>query len=128
MNKLLVTLIIGFIFILIVDNIYLYFAKDTVYKNIIDPKETINIPSALLCWVVIVISIQLIVLSRPDLNSENVFLYGAMLGASSYAIYNLTNFATYPSRWSINLVLIDTLWGTILTGTTAYIMYKYSNS
>jgi hypothetical protein len=127
MNKVIVTLIIGFIFILIVDNIYLKFAKDTVYKNIIDPKETINIYAALLCWVVIVISIQLIVLSRPDLNSENVFLYGAMLGCASYAMYNLTNFATYPSRWTVNLVLIDTLWGTILTGTTAYIMYKCAN-
>ena len=68
--------------------------------------------------------IDLLGLSRPDLDSNNVLMYGALLGLSSYSLYNLTNFATYPSKWSVELALADTLWGTLLTGVTAYIMYK----
>jgi uncharacterized membrane protein len=117
--------IIGLVFILVIDNIYLSFAKDTIYKSIIDPEEKINITAAVICWIVIVLSIQLLVLSRPDIDSNNVYIYGAILGACSYALYNMTNFAMYPSRWTVKLSLIDIFWGSLLTGVTAYIMYSY---
>ena len=61
--------ILGLGFILALDNTYLYLNKNF-YKSIIDPNENINIIFALLSWIVIIASINLLVLSRPDLNSN----------------------------------------------------------
>jgi hypothetical protein len=116
--------ILGLLFILLIDNIYLQVNKK-LYQPIIDPSEKINITAAVLSWVVIVTGIQLLVLSRDDLNRDNVFMYGAFLGFSMYALYNMTNFALYPSKWSIPITLVDILWGTILSGITSLIMYNY---
>ena len=123
-KKVIVRFIIGLIFILVIDNIYLYFAKDTLYKPIIDPKEKINIIPAILCWILIVFFIEVLVMSRQDLTCRDAFMYGALLGMSSYSLYNLTNYALYPSKWTVEITVADTLWGSLLTGVTAYIMYN----
>jgi uncharacterized membrane protein len=123
-KKILTRFVLGLIFILVIDNIYLYFAKDTLYKPIIDPDEKINIIPAIMCWILIVFFIEVLIMSRPDLSSTNVFMYGALLGMSSYSLYNLTNYALYPSKWSVEITVADTLWGSLLTGVTAYIMYN----
>ena len=117
-------LILGFLFITIIDNIYIRLNKK-MYNPIIDPSQTINVKSALLCWSCIVISINLLVLSRPDINSKNSFIYGAFLGFAMYSVYNTTNFATYPNKWSIKIASVDTMWGTLVCGVTSYMMYKY---
>ena len=107
--------ILGLLFIVLIDNIYLQVNKK-LYQPIIDPSEKINITAAVLSWVVIVTGIQLLVLSRDDLNRDNVFMYGAFLGFSMYALYNMTNFAIYPSKWNIPITLVDIIWGSMLTG------------
>lgn len=117
-------LILGFIFITIIDNIYIRLNKQ-MYNPIIDPSQTINIKAALLCWLSIIISIDLLVLSRPDINPKNSFIYGAFLGFAMYSVYNMTNFSTYPNKWSIKIASVDTIWGTILSGVTSYMMYNY---
>lgn len=124
LKRVFVRFIIGLVFILIVDNVYLYFAKDTLYKPILDPNEKINVIPAVLCWVMIVVSIEALVMSRPELTCRDALMYGALLGMSSYSLYNLTNFATYPSKWTVEIAIADILWGTLLTGVTAYIMYN----
>jgi len=116
--------ILGLGFILLIDNTYLYFNKNF-YKSIIDPQENINIVFAILSWIVIICSINLLVLSRSNLASELAFIYGAYLGFSMYALWNTTNYTLYPSKWNIVLATGDTLWGSLLTGTTAYLMYNY---
>lgn len=116
--------ILGLAFILAVDNTYLYLNKNF-YKPIIDPNEQMNIPFAILSWVVIIAGINLLVLSRPDLTDDMSFVYGAYLGFAMYALWNCTNYALYPSKWNIVIATGDTLWGSLITGTTAYIMYKY---
>lgn len=123
-KRVIVRFVIGVVFILVIDNIYLYFAKDTLYKPIIDPKEKINIIPAILCWILIVFFIEVLVMSRPELTCRDAFMYGALLGMSSYSLYNLTNYALYPSKWSVEITVADTLWGSLLTGVTAYIMYN----
>ena len=117
-------LLLGLIFIVSIDNIYIYLNK-SMYKPIMDPSGKINFIAAILSWVVIIAGIQLLVLSRNDLTKENSFMYGAFLGFSMYALYNMTNFATYPDKWSIQIAFFDTLWGALLSGATAYLMYNY---
>ena len=116
--------ILGLGFILALDNTYLYLNKNF-YKSIIDPNENINVVFAILSWIVIIASINLLVLSRPDLNSDLAFVFGAYLGFAMYGMWNCTNYALYPSKWNIIITTGDTLWGSMLTGLTTYMMYNY---
>ena len=43
---------------------------------------------------------------------------GALLGVAAYGAYNLTNYAVLDG-WPLPISLIDLLWGTCLTATTA---------
>lgn len=47
-----------------------------------------------------------------------VFGGGALFGLGAYATYNLTNLATLKA-WPLPIVLVDTAWGTLLTGVVA---------
>lgn len=51
-----------------------------------------------------------------------VLLNGALLGFLCYATYDLTNMATIR-QWPIIVVLVDIAWGTVLTGTVAFLSY-----
>jgi len=60
--------------------------------------------------------------SIPALKSGVTFhalLGGALLGAMAYGTYEFTNYATLKN-WSINMVALDLIWGTVLTGFSAY--------
>ena len=48
----------------------------------------------------------------------NAILYGAFLGLVAYATYDLTNYATLKD-WPVRIVVIDLVWGTILTSSVA---------
>jgi len=52
--------------------------------------------------------------------STTIF-YTALLGFFSFAVYDLTNWATL-SHWSPMVVLADTLWGAVLFGTTRAVL------
>jgi uncharacterized membrane protein len=114
--------LLGLITIIGIDSIYLNLNSDF-YKPIMG-SEKINITYAILTWLTIIISIQLLVLSRPDLNNNNVFIYGVFLGFASYCLYNFTNAALYPDKWSNLIIIGDTVWGMILTGTISLLMYN----
>ena len=44
---------------------------------------------------------------------------GAILGAVAYGTYEFTNFATLRG-WSWQMVTVDVMWGTVLTGISAW--------
>jgi uncharacterized membrane protein len=57
----------------------------------------------------------------PALASERwtgALVRGALLGASCYGTYNLTNQATLR-RWPVALALVDTGWGALVTAAAA---------
>ena len=45
---------------------------------------------------------------------------GALLGAMAYGTYEFTNYATLRA-WDLRMVATDLIWGTVLTGTSAFI-------
>lgn len=45
---------------------------------------------------------------------------GLVLGLMAYGTYEFTNYATL-ARWSMQQVVIDTIWGGVLTGATAWV-------
>lgn len=55
---------------------------------------------------------------RADAPMQALFM-GALLGAIAYGTYEFTNFAVLKD-WHWQMVLIDTLWGAVLTGGSAW--------
>lgn len=49
---------------------------------------------------------------------RTAFLKGFVFGFVAYGTYNLTNMASLTG-WSVNVVIVDMLWGGILTGCSA---------
>lgn len=54
------------------------------------------------------------------LPKRRVFLWGCLFGIILYGVYDFTNYATLAG-WPIALVVVDTLWGGIVCGTTSFI-------
>lgn len=46
-------------------------------------------------------------------------VFGMLFGALCYGTYEFTNYATL-ARWSLEQVVTDLLWGTVLTGVSAW--------
>jgi len=57
-----------------------------------------------------------------DESWQTALLQGAVLGFLCYATYDLTNLATIKS-WPLTVVLVDIVWGIVLTGSCALISY-----
>jgi len=117
---------ISLLIIILIDGAYLNLNKDF-YKPIMEPGQNLNLIYGVLAWLTIVISIQLLVLSRPDINLSNSFVYGALLGFASYALYNFTNASTYPNKWNNQIIIGDTAWGMLLTGSMSWIMFRLNS-
>jgi uncharacterized membrane protein len=47
---------------------------------------------------------------------------GALFGLFAYATYDLTNYATVKD-WPLSIVVVDILWGMVLTGSVATVSY-----
>ncbi len=117
---------IGLLIIVAIDSIYL--SLNSSFYDSIKGTQPINITYALMAWLSIIISIQLLVLSRNDIDESNVFINGMFLGLASYSLYNFTNAAMYPAKWSNKIIVGDTLWGMIITGTMSWTMLKVKNN
>ena len=115
--------LIGIGIIIPIDITYLYFNQN-LYKNIIDKSETINWTYAITTWLLIIISIQLIVLSQSNITDTKVFINGILLGLAMYGVYNLTSASLYPSKWTNQIIIGDTLWGMFIVGTMSTILYQ----
>ena len=49
-------------------------------------------------------------------------IYGALFGLFAYGTYDATNFATIKA-WTIQLAVMDTAWGVLLTAVAAFASY-----
>ena len=127
MNYNFTTTFIGLLVIILIDVTYLKINKE-IYDPILDKSTDMNIIYGILTWLTIVISIQLLLLSRNDITFENSFINGALLGLAIYGVYNFTNASLYPKIWSNKIIFTDILWGVILTGSMTSILYKLQDS
>ena len=53
-------------------------------------------------------------------NPNTALIGGVLLGLLAYGTYEFTNYATLRD-WTMNQVVVDTLWGGLLTGVSAWI-------
>lgn len=83
-----------------------------------------NMTAALLFYVIYVVGLVVFVLT-PALDEgswQHALGYGALFGFVAYATYDLTNKATIKGITN-KLVLVDLLWGMVLTGLVGVISY-----
>lgn len=83
-----------------------------------------NMVAAVLFYVIYVVGIVAFVLS-PALDKQSwqyAIGMGALFGFVAYATYDLTNLATLKN-WPITLVVVDLIWGTLLTAAVSGIAY-----
>ena len=111
------------IIFLIIDVIWLSYAVKNFYKpNLtgIPMNDKPNLVAGIIFYLLYTLGLTLIIL-RPALYSESVILAlwtGVVFGVVAYATYNLTNMA-FIKNWSINVVVVDMIWGGILTGSSS---------
>jgi uncharacterized membrane protein len=60
--------------------------------------------------------------AMKDESWQTALIQGAVLGFLCYATYDLTNMATIKN-WPLTVVLVDIIWGIVLTGSCALISY-----
>ena len=121
-KSLILCLIFASLIFLIIDVIWLSITVKSIYRpalgTLLNDKPVMW--AAVLFYLIYVISLAMLVL-RPTLVSQSVFdafWMGAIFGFVTYGTYNLTNMATIKD-WSVQIVFIDLVWGSILTSFSA---------
>tara|TARA_B100000686_G_C16465862_1_gene799489 strand:- start:283 stop:693 length:411 start_codon:yes stop_codon:yes gene_type:complete len=120
------SLIAAFIFasliFIIVDGLWLSFAIKLLYKPALGSllNEKPIIWATILFYLVYTLGLFIIII-KPAIISDSIFQAfwtGIIFGLVAYGTYNLTNMAAIKN-WSSDIVFIDMVWGSLLTGFTA---------
>jgi len=135
-------LVVLSIIVLSLDSIFLYLAKDLFSRQIMLVQGTalqINIPSAALCYFIIIIGMYYFVLRHiivPNASSLSAsiqtmriregIISAFFLGIFVYGVYETTTMALLRN-WSPVTAVIDTTWGGVLFALSAYFFYWYKN-
>ncbi|PLX16517.1 MAG: DUF2177 domain-containing protein [Marinilabiliales bacterium] len=114
----LLSYILTLIVFLIVDLVWLGFIARGLYKKYLGSflSENVNWTAAIIFYLIYVVGIFIFVI-HPAINRDSVIhaiTMGSIFGMLAYATYDLTNLATLKD-WPITIVIIDIVWGSILT-------------
>ena len=114
---------------------FFFFAIDMLWLGVIAKKlyreklgfilsDEVNWTAALVFYFIYIAGILFFAVypALRDFSWQTALLNGAVLGFLCYATYNLTNMATI-AKWPLQIVLIDIVWGTVLTGSVSILTY-----
>lgn len=109
----------------IIDMIWLGFVANKFYQSqlahLLGP---VNWPAAITFYLIYIVGIIIFaVLPGLEANSwKKALMLGALFGFFCYATYDFTNLATLKD-WPIAVVVVDVIWGAVLTGSVATVSY-----
>lgn len=110
----------------LIDAIWLGVIANKLYKDELGNLllEKPNMVAAVLFYIIFVIGIVVFaVMPAVSAGDWKIALgLGALLGLVTYATYDLTNLATLKG-FPVKIVVIDLIWGTLLTATVATLTY-----
>ena len=128
------------VIILALDAVFLTLTKDLFARQVMLVQGTamkVNIPSAAVCYVLIVLGLYYFVLRHiivPNATSAAASIQtmrlgdgiraAFFLGVLVYGVYETTTLAILRN-WSPMTAVIDTTWGGTLFALSAYLFYKY---
>lgn len=116
-------LVISALVMLGLDTAYISVIKNDYLNQIQDIQKTVpnvNMVGVLLSYALMIFGINYFIIQK-NASILDAFFFGIVI----YGIYDATAYALF-SKWSVNLAIIDTIWGGILMMTTAYLTYKLS--
>lgn len=103
------------LFMLVLDLIWLSLNADyhnTLIKSVQGSQATLRVLPALMVYVLVPAAVLYFAV-YPAKSTKEAATKGALLGASMYGLYDLTNLASLKG-WTTEMAIKDTLWGTIL--------------
>jgi uncharacterized membrane protein len=109
------------IIVLFLDSIFLYFSKNLFNKQIIQVQNSelkLNIFGAIFAYIFIIFSLYWFII-KDNKSIKDAFI----LGLSTYAIYEYTNYALFKN-WRFETTIFDTIWGGVLFMLSTY-LYQY---
>lgn len=115
-------ILISTILFILIDSIYLTLASplfNKVIKNIQGNNIKLKLDGAIYAYICIVLIFNYFIIYK-----KGKLLDAFMLGFLTYGIFEGTNRAIF-SKWTINVMLIDSLWGGILFSLVFIIMHIY---
>lgn len=115
----------------VLDALWLGVIANKLYKSQIGHvlADKPNFVAAVVFYLIYVIGVVFFVIT-PALEKDSweyAVGAGALFGLVAYATYELTNLATLK-KWPIKIVIIDLLWGTLLTSVVAGLSYTLLQS
>lgn len=109
----------------IIDMLWLgLIAKDFYQVKLANFLGPVNWTAAIIFYLLFIIGI-IIFSVAPALEAQSLskaIMFGALFGFFTYATYDLTNLATLKD-WPILVVVVDIVWGMVLTGSVAAASY-----
>jgi hypothetical protein len=115
------------IIMLILDSLFIYSNKHIFINQVLIVQKSpikINFTSTLLCYAFMVFGLYYFIIKDNKSVADAI-----LLGITIYSIFELTNKSLF-SEWNYKTVLLDSIWGGLLFGTSTYILqhiYKSQN-
>jgi len=130
MNKILV-FIVAFVYYLILDGTMIYLYMGETFGKMIqkiqngEPMKTRVIPG-ILCFLVLAFGITYFIIDKIRDNNiiADSLKYALPFGFVIYAVYDLTNYATF-AKYALSTAIIDITWGSTLAFLVT-VLTKYS--
>lgn len=136
MKKLLISYLLTTLAFFALDLLWLGAIAKNLYQKYLNGflSDHIKWPAAIIFYLIFIAGIYIFAIyPAVQKNSmQHALVFGGLFGLFTYATYELTNYAVLKN-WPLNIVIIDILWGTVLTALVSligfYIMniFKYFN-
>jgi uncharacterized membrane protein len=109
-----------FLLLVVFDFVYFYFTYSIYANNVARIQRVamqINIPVAIICYVLIALGYYYFLLRKKDTSLVDA----VFLGGFVYGVYNLTSWALFK-KYDWFVAVMDTLWGSFLFGLVFYVL------
>jgi uncharacterized membrane protein len=113
-------IILSCVLLIIFDSIYIYINQKTFQNTVIDIQRvvlTVKPVGVIVTYLFLMFALNYFIISRFK-GPEEAFLLGLVI----YGVFEGTCYAIFK-KWSLNLAIMDTLWGGILFALSTYFTY-----
>jgi uncharacterized membrane protein len=118
LSKLIISYVLTSIVFFAIDMVWLGFLAKGIYRKYLGAflSDQVNWTAAIIFYLLFIVGIFVfVILPAVEKNSFiNAIVLGGFFGLITYATYDLTNLATLKN-WPLPIVLIDLIWGMVLT-------------
>lgn len=122
---------IALLTLVILDGLWLGLIMKDFYRRNLAPIARMNgntldpiWPVAALVYPVLALGVTVFVLGRSKTPAE-ALMYGALFGALTYAVYDLTNHATLR-EWPTTMTVVDIMWGALSCAAASWVAMYFS--